>query len=164
MRAALLPPSTNSQYRGSMFSAGLLTVVAVLTIVPGLIHTFLPDGGAGSIAGLDLGTNPRTVIGLFAWAGATQIALGIVMLAVSLRYRSLVPLLLGVVLLERTLHALDGWVLKGPGAGHHPPEHYAVLVGVPLLAFAFAMSLHSSGHERLDQSTVREGQSTAKGG
>jgi hypothetical protein len=163
MRAALLPPSTNSQYRGSMFSAGLLTVVAVLTIVPGLIHTFLPDGGAASIAGLDLGTNRRTVIGLFAWAGATQIALGIVMLVVSLRCRSLVPLLLGVVLLERTLHALDGWLLK-PGAGHHPPEHYAVLVGVPLLALAFAMSLHSPKHEWLDRSNVLEGQSSGKGG
>ena len=160
---ALLPPSTNAQYHGSMFSVWLLGVLAVLTILPGAIHTFLPDGGAGTIAGLDLSTNRRTVVGLFAWAGATQIALGIVMLVVALRYRSLVPLLLSVVLLERTLHALNGWLLKGRGATHHPPEHYAVLVGVPLLALALAMSVRP-GANRLDGSSAREGQSAIRGG
>jgi hypothetical protein len=167
---ALLPPSTNAQYEGSMFSAWLLTVMAVLTIIPGLIHTFLPDGGAGTIAGLDLSTNRRTVVGLFAWAGATQIALGLVMLLVSLRYRPLVPLLLGVVLLERTLHALNGWVLKGGGAARHPPEHYAVLVGVPLLALALGLSLRSdrsptgNSHNPLDRTAPGTGQSRVKGG
>lgn len=163
MMDALLPPSTNAGYQGSMVAVWLLGILAVLTVVPGLIHTFLPDGGAGTIAGLDLSANRRTVVGLFAWAGATQIALGLVMLAVALRYRSLAPLLLGVVLLERTLHALNGWVLKGPGAGRHPPEHYAVLVGVPLLALAFAMSLRTADHKPLDQSTIHEGQSSGKG-
>jgi hypothetical protein len=31
--------------------------------VPGLIHVFLPDGGAGVIAGLDLSKNRATIIG-----------------------------------------------------------------------------------------------------
>jgi hypothetical protein len=137
---SLLPPSTNEQYRGALGAAHVLTLLAVLTILPGCIHTFLPDGGAGVIAGIDLGECGRTIIALFAWAGATQIALGLAMLGVSLRYRSLVPPMLALVLLERTLHALDGWLLKG-GGGHHPPEHYAVLVGVPLVAAALALSL-----------------------
>lgn len=136
---AFLPPSTNDQYGGAMLSARLLTLIAVLTIVPGCIHTFLPDGGAGVIAGIDLSQCGTVIIALFAWAGATQIALGIVMLAVSLRYRSLVPAMLAVVILERALHALNGWVTKG--GGHHPPEHYAVLVGLPLLIVALILSL-----------------------
>ena len=166
----LLPPSTNAAYTGSPLAARLLAVLAVLTIVPGLIHTFLPDGGAGTIAGLDLSANRGMVVGLFALAGATQIALGLVMLVVALRYRPLAPLLLGVVLLERTLHLLNAWVLKPSGTGHHPPEHYAVLVGVPILAAAFAMSLRSSRvstrrvHDGLDRSTTREGQFPGKGG
>ena len=135
----LLPPSTNHQYTGALLSARFLTVLAVLTIVPGCIHTFLPDGGAGVIAGIDLGACAPTIIALFAWAGATQIALGLVMLAVSLRYRSLVPFVLAVVLVERTLHALAGWATKH--GAHHPPEHYAVLVGVPLLIAALVLSL-----------------------
>ncbi len=170
MTSGLLPPSTNAAYGGSVVAAHMLAVFAILTIVPGLIHTFLPDGGAGSIAGLDLRDNRRVVVGLFAWAGATQIALGLVMLAVALRYRSLVPLLLGVVLLERTLHLLNAWVLKSVGTRHHPPEHYALLVGVPLLVLAFVLSLRSSrapvghGQEVLDRTALRTGQSRVEGG
>jgi hypothetical protein len=135
-----LPPSTNDQYRGSLGAARLLTVLAVLTIVPGCIHTFLPDGGAGVIAGIDLSQCGHVIVPLFAWAGATQIVFGIVMLLASLRYRTFVPLVLALLLVERSLHALDGWLLK-PGTGHHPPEHYAVLVGVPLVALALVLAL-----------------------
>jgi hypothetical protein len=139
----LLPPSTNDAYSGSMFSAYFLTLFSVLTIVPGCIHTFAPDGGAGTIAGLDLSQNGRIIIAVFAWAGATQIAFGLATLIVSLRYRSLVPLMLGLAILERTLHALNAWVLKRGGADYHPPEHYAVLVGLPLLVGALVFSLRT---------------------
>jgi hypothetical protein len=138
----LLPPPTNGQYRGSVAAAWFLAVLGVLTIVPGCIHTFLPDGGAGVIAGLDLRECRPLVVALFAWAGATQIAFGLMMLLVAVRYRPLVPVTLALVLLERTLHALDGWILKYAG-GHHPPEHYAVLVGVPLVALALAAALRA---------------------
>jgi hypothetical protein len=47
---ALLPPSTNAGYRGSIAAAWFLALSAVMTIVPGLIHYFLPDGGSGVIA------------------------------------------------------------------------------------------------------------------
>lgn len=139
----LLPPSTNAQYTGAPVATHLLTVFAVLTIVPGCIHTFLPDGGAGSIAGIDLGSCGPAIVALFAWAGATQIVFGIVMLLASLRYRSLVPLMLALLLVERTLHALDGWLWK-TGTGHHPPEHYAVLVALPLVVLALAGSLRAT--------------------
>lgn len=136
--ARLLPPSTNAQYRGAPLAAHLLTVLGVLTIVPGALHSFLPDGGAGVIAGLDLGTCGRVIIALFRWAGATQIALGIVMIAAGTRYRTLVPLVLAVVALERGLHLVHAWTGE---AAHHPPEHYAVLVAWPLIVAALWASL-----------------------
>ncbi len=144
----LFPPSTNDAYRGATASAWFLTVVAVATIVPGCLHVFLPDGGAGVIAGLDLGQNGDRTVALFAWAGATQIVWGGLLLLASLRNRSFVPVLLALLLIERALHALNGWVLKGSATGHHPPEHYASLVSVPVIAFFLARSL------RPDSSTV----------
>src|SRR5262252_2469107 len=116
-----LPPSSNDLYRGALWSAHFLTLFSALTIVPGCIHTFARDGGAGTIAGIDLSQNGRVVIAVFAWAGATQIAFGLATLAVSLRYRSLVPLMLALAIVERTLHALDAWALKSAGTVHHPP-------------------------------------------
>jgi hypothetical protein len=142
--ARFLPPSSNAQYTGSPRAAQLLAVLSVLTIVPGCIHSFLPDGGAGTIAGLDLGSCRQIIVALFAWAGATQIVFGIVMLLVATRYRALVPLTLALVLLERGLHLLHAWGGAPPQSGHHPPEHYAVLVVVPLVALALWRSLRDA--------------------
>ncbi|PKQ07481.1 MAG: hypothetical protein CVT72_03040 [Alphaproteobacteria bacterium HGW-Alphaproteobacteria-11] len=143
--AALLPDSTNDAYDGCRVSAWGLTALGILTIVPGAIHAFLPDGGAGVIAGLDLTHNATTIIGVFAWVGATQIVWGLTMLAVSLRYRSLVPLLLALILVERTIIALNQWVLK-PGEGpDRPPEAYATLVLLPVVTVLLALALKRRG-------------------
>jgi hypothetical protein len=146
---SFLPPSTNAHYAGAPLAAYFLSFVAITTIGPGLIHTFLPDGGAGVIAGIDLSGNGAAVIGVFAWAGATQIVWGVSLLVASLRYRSLVPPLLALVLLERALIALNLWILKAPASGHHPPEAYATLIALPLLLGALWLSLGSSGHSQV---------------
>jgi hypothetical protein len=141
---AFLPESTNAQYAGAPLASRFLGLLGVLTIAPGLIHTFVPDGGAGVIAGMDLSGNGASIVGVFAWAGATQIVWGVTLLVASLRYRSLVPLLLALVLLERTLIGLNLWLLKAPADGHHPPEAYATLVALPLIAGALALSLRTT--------------------
>lgn len=138
---SFLPASTNADYRGARSSAIFLGLCAVLTLAPGLIHSFLPDGGAGVIAGLDMGDRRDLVIGVFRWEGATQLAYGAAMLAVAIRYRTLVPLFLATVIIERGLMALQGWVLSPPANGHHPPEHYASLAAVPLAALFLWLAL-----------------------
>jgi len=116
--------------------------MALTTIVPGLIHTFLPDGGAGVIAGRDLSVNGAAIIQLFAWAGATQIVWGLLLLLIVVRYRSFVSLALGLLLLERIIHTINFWGPKGAYLGNqHPPEHYITLVLLPLLALFFSLAL-----------------------
>jgi hypothetical protein len=137
----LLPPSTNDQYDGARSSVVFLGLAAVLTLLPGLIHSFLPDGGAQVIAGLDLGDRREMVIGVFRWEGATQLAYGLAMLAVALRYRTPTPLFLALIIVERGLMALQGWVLTPPAGGHHPPEHYASLISVPLAALFLVLAM-----------------------
>ncbi len=136
----LLPPSTNQMYQGARAAAWFLGIAGLLTIVPGMIHEFLPDGGAGVIAGIDLGIASERTIALFAWAGATQIVWGVLMLAVAIRYQTLVPLVLLLKLFEIALHTFNAWLFKPGGTGHHPPEHYASLVALPLLAMFSALS------------------------
>ena len=58
---SLLAPAANDQYRGARASAWFLALAGFLTLVPGMIHAFLPDGGAGSIAGLDMGDRRELV-------------------------------------------------------------------------------------------------------
>ena len=137
----LLPPSSNADYRGSVWSAAFLALIGVLTLVPGCIHYFLPDGGAGVIAGIDLTVHGKQIVGTFAWMGALQIPYGLLMMIVALRYRTLVPLFLALQILEKALSAVSAWVTKGTIAGHHPPENYAVLIALPLLVLFLLLSL-----------------------
>jgi hypothetical protein len=137
----LLPPSTNVDYHGYPASAWFLVLTGILSIIPGCIHFFLPDGGAGVIAGIDLTTRAETIIAVFAWLGAMQIPHGIAQVIIGMRYRPLVPLFLALVIVERGLMGIDGWLLKGAGAAHHPPEHYASVVAVILAAVALHLAL-----------------------
>lgn len=139
---SLFPDSTNDRDRDSSGAATFLAILGVLTIVPGMIHAFLPDGGAGTIAGLDLGESRSTIVGAFAWAGATQIVHGLSMLAVALRYRTLVPLFLALVVVERGVMLLNWLVFKPAADGHRPPEVWATLVLMPVLLFFLARSLN----------------------
>lgn len=138
---ALLPASTNGEYQGAAASAWFLALLGVGSVVPGAIHYFLPDGGAGVIAGIDLKHSRAIIVAAFAWMGATQIPYGLAQLAVALRYRSLVPLFLFLALIERSLAAVAAWITKASPTGHHPPENYVVLVLVPLIAVFLALSL-----------------------
>jgi hypothetical protein len=138
---ALLPPSTNADYRGSTLAAWFLALSAVTTIVPGMIHYFLPDGGAGVIGHVDLTTRAVTIIAVFAWYGAMQIPFGILILIIALRYRTLVPLVLLLAIVMQALSAYSAWFWKGSHGDHHPPEHYGSAVFVVLGAVFFVLSL-----------------------
>jgi hypothetical protein len=140
---SLLPPNTNHLSRGSLASVWFLGLYGLLELGTGCVHYLLPDGGAGVIAGLDLTANKHTIIGVFAWMGALQIAYGLGIVAVAFCYRPLGPLFLGLGLLERLLMSVAAWVTKPSPTGHHPPEHYASLLLIPVLAVFLAMAMRS---------------------
>lgn len=138
---ALLPPNTNAAYRGSPLAAWFLMLAAVLEFIPGCIHYFLPDGGAGVIAGLDLTQGGQTIVAIFAWFGAMQIPVAILLFVIALRYRPLVPLGLLIIIVSRSLMAIDGWFFKGAAGGHHPPEHYASPIAAALALVFLLLAL-----------------------
>lgn len=138
---AFLPPSTNADYKGARSSVWFLGLATLLTIAPALIHSFAPDGGASGIARLDMGDKRDLIVGVFRWEGATQLALGLGMLAAVVRYRTLAPLFLALVIVERGLMSLHAWVLTPDISGHHPPQHYASPVTAVLAALFLALSL-----------------------
>lgn len=116
-------------------------VAGLLEFIPGCIHYFLSDGGAGVIAGLDLSQNGTLILAVFAWVGAVQIPMGLMLFLIGLRYRTFVPLGLLMVMITRGLMSVDGWFLKGAAGGHHPPEHFASPVAVVLALVFLALSL-----------------------
>jgi hypothetical protein len=91
----------NDRYRGMAFGWIFLVLMGIVNLGRGSIHVFRSDGGAASIAGIDLSRNGEVILALFATMGLAQILLGAIDLAVGLRYRALAPLLLGYHLLQQ---------------------------------------------------------------
>ena len=96
----------NDRYHGMAFGWIFLVGVGILNLGRGGIHLFRADGGAASIAGIDLSQNGEVILSLFATMGLAQILLGVVDLAVALRFRALVPCVVGFHLLQQMGAAL----------------------------------------------------------
>ncbi|MGB9380713.1 hypothetical protein [Candidatus Binatus sp.] len=106
---------------------GVVALMGVLNLFRGSIHTFLPDGGAGVIAGFDLSHSRQTIVFLFAVMGIEQLSLGVVDLIVAFRARWLALAMLWFHTLEQTAAELV-FVLYKPAPGQPPG-----MVGAPVV-------------------------------
>jgi len=141
-----IPPSTNAAYRGSPLAWQFLLLLGVLNLGRGGIHLFADDGGAGRIAGIDLAQNREVIVMLFAIMGLDQIVWGLVDLAVALRQRSLVPVVLAISLAKQLISAAIMWLYK-PLPVPAPGKYGAVLT-LPLFALAFLLALREAPGSR----------------
>ncbi len=140
MLEILLPAKADNNLRGSKIPLYFLILVAAIGVVRSCIHIFSPDGGAGSIAGMDQTVSgANEVIFAFALWGAEQLVYALVQWVVILRYRSLVPLFWGVQFFETLGRVLVG-SLKPVTFSHTPPgaiQNYVYLaLSVGMLALA----------------------------
>jgi hypothetical protein len=139
-----LPAKADSTLRGMKLPFHVLTVIAAVGTVRSLIHILSPDGGAGSIAGMDLTvTGANEVVLAFALWGSAQLIYAMLQWVVVLRYRSLVPLMWGVQFLETLLRMLVGH-FKPVVFAHTPPGAVGNYVYLPLAALMLGLSLWSA--------------------
>ncbi len=96
----------------SRITLAALVLLGVINLVRGSIHAFLPDSGAGVIAGFDLNHGGATIIFLLAAVGAGQIGSGLIDLLVAARYRAFAAPLLAIELLRNLITAYLAFVSK----------------------------------------------------
>ncbi len=122
--ATLLPTTVDNTIRGSRIPFRVFTMIALVSVTRSLIHLLAPDSGAGSIAGVDLAAagplGERGIVFFLAQWGGGQLVLALVQVLVLVRYRSLVPLLYALLLVEIGLRVLVAH-LKPMSFGHVPP-------------------------------------------
>ena len=139
----LLPAEVDNNLRGSKLPLYIFTLYAVLSTVRSCIHLFAPDGGAGSIAGMDLSVQgAEEIIFAFALWGSSQLLLALIQLLVVFRYRSLVPLMYLMLILEILLRELVG-VMRPVTFAHTPPGAIGNQIILPLAVVMLALSLWS---------------------
>lgn len=143
--SVLLPVQANNVILGWKLPFYAFVAVADVSTVRSFIHLLAPDGGAGSIAGMDLSVpGANGIVFAFALWGSAQLIYALMQWLVILRYRSLVPLMWAVLLLETLLRMLVGR-MKRVTFAHRPPGAIGNYVLLPLAALMLVMSLWSAG-------------------
>lgn len=146
--ATLLPSRADNTLSGSKLPLYVFIFVAVIGTVRSLIHVFAPDGGARSIAGMDLSVAcARGIIFAFALWGSAQLIYAVIQWLVILRYRSLVPFMWTVQFLESLLRVLVGH-MKPVTFAHTPPGAFQNWVYLPLALVMLAVCLCSARKPR----------------
>jgi hypothetical protein len=132
----LLPPVADNTVRGMKFPVYLFMLIAVVSTVRSCIHLLAPDGGAGTIAGMNLSVEgaPEIIFSFALW-GSAQLIYAFIQLVVAFRYRSLVPFMYVLLIFETLLRLLVGR-MKPVTFAHTPPGaygNYVMLVVAPVM-------------------------------
>lgn len=134
-------PSDPATFHGPLIARWLTIAFLLVVTARSLVHLFAPDGGAHSIATIDISVRGgANIIGIFGQWGAIQLVLAALLWVLFLRYRGFVPLILCVLLLEPFLRGLSGHL--------KPIETLATAPGaalnwfaVPVVALALYLSV-----------------------
>jgi hypothetical protein len=140
-RISIFPKQVDNNFQGYRIAVWVFLLVTLFTIARSCIHVLAPDGGAGSIAGIDVtvagGSN---IISMFAFWGLSQLLMGFVYLVVFLRYKSLIPFMYVLILAEYSGRIILGLV-KPLMVSHTPPGAIGDYILVPLAVLMLILSL-----------------------
>lgn len=140
MRSLTLRFPDLRDYRGSKASLFFFIALTALSTLRSLAHIFLPDGGAGSIAGLETEVaGGENIIAMFGQWGLGQLLLALVMWLVIIYAKALVPLGLIFSSLDWGGRILIG-VIKPIEVMDPPPGEYGSYVLLPLCLIALWFS------------------------
>lgn len=138
----ILPKSADNNYKGSKIAAMVFLFIAIVSTIRSCIHLLAPDGGAGSIAGIDLSVaGAEGIIFAFSLWGSAQLLYAFLQLVVYFRYKTLIPFMYILLILETIMRVLIG-KMRPIQFTHTPPggiANYIILPGAILMLY-FALN------------------------
>ena len=121
----LFPAQFDNVFAGHKIALWVFYPFTAITLWRSQHHMLAADGGAQSIATIPLDSYSEgaaaTIIAIFAQWGLIQLLLGLLMLLAAVRYKSMVPLLWLIVLIE--------WIGRGLVGQFKPVETLATAPG-----------------------------------
>lgn len=144
----LLPVTADNTLHNAQLPVYVFALIAILSTLRSLIHLFAPDGGAGTIAGMDLPpAGAHGIVFAFALWGSAQLVYALVQLVVAFRYRSLIPAMYVLLIVETLLRILVGH-LKPVHFTRTPPGAIANYVSLPLALLMLLLSGRGDSRRR----------------
>jgi hypothetical protein len=138
-------PSTFSGPRAVRIATALFLI---LVIVRSCIHLFSSDGGANSIAGIDVTVaGGENIIAIFHQWGAIQLILAVLLSMLFIRYPGFTPLVLLTLAMDPIMRAIAGQIKSVTTEGA-PPGESLNWPAFALLALLFVLSLIEKKEER----------------
>jgi hypothetical protein len=142
----LLPQRVDNRYRGYKLALWLFALVVVMKVAMSLNSIFNGHMVASSADGIPLDTFPpaaaQTVVSLFAIWGLAHLMICLLCILVLARYRSMVPLMFALLLLEHLSRKLVLLFLPIVRTGT-PPGFFVNLALLALMVVGLALSLRS---------------------
>ena len=127
-------PSNTAAFNGFPAIRWLTVPFLVVVIVRSCVHLFSADGGAQSIAGIDIAVEGgNNIVALFHQWGAIQLILALVLAVLFARYPGLTSLVLLALVADPVLRDIAGQIMPvtstttPPGAALNAPVFVAVL-------------------------------------
>lgn len=144
----LLPHRIDNTYRGHRLALWLFGLVVLMRSAIGLNSIFNGYTVASSADGIPLDTYPAaaaaTVVSLFALLGLSTLVLSSLSVLALMRYRSMIPLMLVLLVLEHLGKRLILYVMPIVRSGM-PPGSAMNLILLALLFVGLGLSLWSRG-------------------
>lgn len=139
---ARLLPANPALYDGPLLSFWVAVAWLCVITVRSCIHLLATDGGAQSIATIDVTTvaGGSNIVAVFGQWGAIQLLLALLLWVLLLRWRGTVPLVMLVFTLEPVLRGLAGHLKPVTTMGTAPGAALNWFV-LPVMAFFFYLSL-----------------------
>jgi hypothetical protein len=145
----LLPQCVDNTYRGYKLALWLFGAVVLMKLAMSLNSIFNGYMVASSADGIPLDTFPsaaaQTVVALFAIWGLAHLMICLLCILVLVRYRSMVPLMLALLLLEHLSRKLILQFVPIVRTGT-PPGFYVNLGLLTLMIVGLALSLRSQSN------------------
>lgn len=140
-RISGLLPTQPIRFAGPTLARVMTVLYLTIITVRSLLHVFLPDGGAHSIATIDTsGASGANIVAIFGQWGAIQLLLAALLWVLIVRYPGFIPLALLVLAVEPFLRGLSGYLKPVTTVGTAPGAALNWVVA-PVLVLTLWLSL-----------------------
>ena len=141
-------PKNPAQINGPRWVRAIAALYLIVMVGRSAIHLFASDGGANSIAGIDIDVEGGdNIIAIFHQWGAIQLILAVFVLLLLLRYPGFTPLILLTLALDPIMRAVAGQIKPITTEGT-PPGESLNWIAFYLLVALFVASIMESGSRK----------------